>query len=124
MSIKFFRSIPELDSNLFSVDFHIENDDDVRVLCGLSNEQSIPKTKDDWIRQLNEIYCQSISLECEYIEVNYHSSDDDNSIFVSSSSRMTLNVFGSLVDLNNYVHHFLFHLIFNEGLLSRCENVR
>ncbi len=73
MSINFFRSIPELDPNLFPVDFHIENDNDARALFGLANEQSIPKTKDDWIRQLNKIYCQSISLECEYIEVNYHS---------------------------------------------------
>ncbi len=75
-SINFFRSIPELDPNLFPVDFHIKNEDDARSLFGLSKEQSIAKTKDDWIRQLNEIYCQSISLECEYIEVNYLSMDN------------------------------------------------
>jgi len=69
---KFFvRSIPELDQNQFTVDFHIKNEHDAYSLFGLSKEQSIiPKTKDDWIRQLNEIYCQSISLECEYIEVS------------------------------------------------------
>jgi len=66
----FLRSIPELDQNQFTVDFHIENEHDAHALFGLSKEQSIPKTKDDWIRQLNEIYCQSISLECEYIEVS------------------------------------------------------
>ncbi|CAF0997885.1 unnamed protein product [Adineta steineri] len=61
-------SIPELDHKLFTTDFHVENEHDARSLFGLSTEQSIPKTKDDWIRQLNDTYCQSISLECEYIE--------------------------------------------------------
>ncbi|CAF0933708.1 unnamed protein product [Adineta steineri] len=61
-------SIPELDNKLFTTDFHVENEHDARSLFGLSTEQSIPKTKDDWIRQLNDTYCQSISLECEYIE--------------------------------------------------------
>jgi hypothetical protein len=69
--IKFFRLVPELDENLFTVDFHVENEHEARSLMGLSKDQSIPKTKDDWIRQLNEIYCQSISLECEYIEVSW-----------------------------------------------------
>ncbi|CAF4724472.1 unnamed protein product, partial [Rotaria magnacalcarata] len=63
------RSIPELDANMFTVDFNVTNENDVRSLFGgLSRQQSIPKTKDDLIRQLDEIYCQSISLECEHIE--------------------------------------------------------
>ncbi|CAF4604545.1 unnamed protein product, partial [Rotaria magnacalcarata] len=63
------RSIPELDANMFTVDFNVTNENDVRSLFGgRSRQQSIPKTKDDLIRQLDEIYCQSISLECEHIE--------------------------------------------------------
>lgn len=69
MKKKLFRSIPELDSSLFTVDFRVDNENDARSLFGLSTEESIPKTKEDWIRQLNEIYCQSISLESEHIEV-------------------------------------------------------
>jgi 2-oxoglutarate dehydrogenase complex dehydrogenase (E1) component-like enzyme len=67
--IKLFRSIPELDQNLFSTNFHVENEHEARSLLALSEDQSIPKTKNDWIEKLNEIYCQSISLECEHIEV-------------------------------------------------------
>lgn len=68
-SLSLFRSIPELDEKLFTTDFHLENERDARSLFGLTNDQSFPKNKADWIRQLNDTYCQSISLECEYIEV-------------------------------------------------------
>jgi len=63
------RSIPELDEQLFTSDFQIDNPKDIQSLLGLSNDGNLPKTKADWIRQLNEIYCQTISLECEHIEV-------------------------------------------------------
>ncbi|CAF3579917.1 unnamed protein product [Rotaria socialis] len=69
LGININTSIPELDANIFTVDFNVTNEDDVRSLFGgLSRQRSIPKTKDDLIRQLEEIYCQSISLECEHIE--------------------------------------------------------
>jgi len=61
-------SIPELDEQLFTSDFQIDNPKDIQSLLGLSNDGNLPKTKADWIRQLNEIYCQTISLECEHIE--------------------------------------------------------
>ncbi|UJR09540.1 hypothetical protein I4U23_013777 [Adineta vaga] len=68
LGISVNTSIPELDEKVFTVDFHLENEHDARSLFGLSQEQSIPKNKSDWIRQLNDTYCQSISIECEYIE--------------------------------------------------------
>lgn len=52
------------------MDFDVENESDARALLGWAKEQSIGLRKDDWIRQLNEIYCQAISLECEHIEVD------------------------------------------------------
>lgn len=62
--------MPELDERLIADDFYLENREHASVLSGAAfNEQSIPITKDQWIRQLNEIYCQSISIECEHIQV-------------------------------------------------------
>lgn len=63
------RSVAELDEKLFTVDFRLEDEHDARALFGLAASQAAPASRADWIRQLNDTYCQSISLECEYIEV-------------------------------------------------------
>ena len=52
------------------MDFDVKNESDARALLGSRKEEFIGMKKDDWIRQLNEIYCQAISLECEHIEVD------------------------------------------------------
>lgn len=51
--------------------------DQARLLCAFDgNDESLPRTRDQWMEKLNQIYCQSISLECEFIEV----SDESNLI--------------------------------------------
>lgn len=52
------------------MDFDVQNESDARALLGSNEKEFIGMKKDDWIRQLNEIYCQAISLECEHIEVD------------------------------------------------------
>lgn len=65
------RSIPELDSKNFSSNFQIHDAQQAKLLCAFDlNDESLPKTRDQWMEKLNQIYCQSISLECEFIEVS------------------------------------------------------
>jgi 2-oxoglutarate dehydrogenase complex dehydrogenase (E1) component-like enzyme len=64
------RSVPELDQQRFNSDFHVQNEVHARSLCALSTEQTMPVNKQDWIEQLDRIYCRTMSLECEHIEVS------------------------------------------------------
>lgn len=65
------RSIPELDLENFSENFQVNNAQQAKALCAFDlNDESLPKTRDQWIEKLNQIYCQSISLESDFIEVS------------------------------------------------------
>lgn len=69
LGIHINRNVPELNENLFhDGNYQIKNVEHLRWLCA-ATFSSDPMTKDEWIQRLNEIYCQSISLECEHIDV-------------------------------------------------------
>ena len=71
MPLHRLRSIPELDSQLFGTNFQVNDAEQAKLLCAFDlNDESLPKSRDQWIERLNQIYCQSISLECEFIEVS------------------------------------------------------